>query len=95
MAKSLEKTILHAAGKVDGKAKMWIVAVFNDRKAAQPFAAMLKVHHASGNVDAVRKMDPSVPVSADGKLPVDVKFSASQAPYSPEVADLDDADILG
>jgi len=95
MAKSTQKTILHAAGKVDGKAKIWIVAVFNDEKTAKPYAAMLKLHYTAGNVDAVKGMDPTAPVSQDGKVATDVKFSASQAVYNPEISGLDAEDILG
>ena len=95
MAKSTQKTILHAAGKVDGKVKTWIVAVFNDQNQAKPYAAMLKLHYTAGNADAVKAMDPSAPMSADGKAATDVKFSASLALYCPEISGLDAEDILG
>lgn len=93
--KSLEKTILHATGKVDGKFKSWIVAIFNDVKGAKPYAAMLKLHYAARNADQLKAMDPNAPLAGDGSHPTDVKLSASTAPYTPEVSGLDDNDVLG
>ena len=95
MAKSTQKTILHAAGKVDGKVKTWIVAVFNDASQAKPYAAMLKLHYGTGNIDGVKAMDPTAPAHADGKPATDVKFSASLALYCPEISGLDMEDVLG
>lgn len=93
--KSLEKTILHATGKVDGKAVRWVVAIFNDVKGAKPYAAMLKLHYGARNADALKSMDPNAPLASDGSHPTDVKLSASTAPYTPEISGLDDGDVLG
>lgn len=95
MARSLEKTVLHALGKVDGKSRTWVVGVFNDVKTAKPFAAMLKFHYSAKNTDALKAMDPTAPLATDGTHPTDVKFSASIAPYAPEIAGLDDSDVIG
>lgn len=93
--KSLEKTILHATGKVDGKGRAWIVAIFNDVKQAKPYAAMLKLHYGAKNTEQLKAMDPNAPLGTDGSHPTDVKLSASTAPYTPEVSGLDDNDVLG
>lgn len=93
--KSLEKTILHATGKVDGKGRTWIVAIFNDVKQAKPYAAMLKLHYGAKNTDAIKAMDPNAPLATDGSHPTDVKLSASVAPYTPELSGLDESDVLG
>lgn len=95
MAKSLEKVILHATATLDGKPVTWIVAVFNDLRQAKPFAAMLKMHYAAKNGDAVALMDPNAPVNKAGERATEVKFRASHAPYTPEVAGLDESDVLG
>lgn len=93
--KSVEKTILYATGKVDGKAKTWVVAIFNDLKQAKPYAAMLKLHYAARNTEPLKAMDPNAPLAGDGSHPSDVKLSASTAPYTPEVSGLDDDSVLG
>lgn len=93
--KSTEKTILHATGKVDGKAARWIVAIFNDISQAKPFAAMLKLHYGAKNAEALKAMDPNAPLAGDGSHPTDVKLSASKAPYTPELSGLDESDVLG
>lgn len=95
MAKSLEKVILHATATLDGKTVTWIVAVFNDIKQAKPFAAMLKMHYAAKNSDAVAQMDPNAPTDKAGQHATEVKFRASRAPYTPDVAGLDESDVLG
>ena len=95
MAKSLEKTILHATGNVDGKPVTWIVAVFNDVKQAKPYAAMLRMHYTAKNTVAITGMDPNAPLDKANKHATDVKFRASQAPYTPEITGLDESDVLG
>lgn len=93
--KSVDKYIVTATGKVDGKATLWVAAVFNSIKEAGPWVAMVKLHRAAGSVDNVKAMDAHQPGIDTGKLASDVKYRGAVIQYNPVVNGLDAEEELG
>lgn len=93
--KSIEKVLIMASGKVDGKAKQWVAAVFNDLQSAKPWVALAKLAYASGNADMVKQMDVHAPTTEAHPIATDVKFGATVVQYAPEAPGLDDDFTIG
>lgn len=92
--KSVDKYIIIAQGKIDGKVRVWVAAAFNDVKQAKPWVALLNLARRAGDHETVLAMDVHQPVSVDGKPAENVKYSGSAIQYAPEAAGLsDDAEL--
>jgi hypothetical protein len=93
--KSVEKYVVMAQGKIDGKTRVWVAAVHNSIKDAKPWVALLNLARKSGDHEAVAAMDQHQPATADGGPATDVKYSGSVIQYAPEVPGLSDDTTLG
>ena len=93
--KSIEKFVVNAIGKVDGKSHVWTVAVFNSMKDAKPWVALLSLARKSGDTETVATMDPHAPAVPEGKEITSVKYSGATIQYSPEATGLSDDATLG
>lgn len=93
--KSVEKYVVMAQGRIDGKAHVWIAAVFNSVKEAKPWVALLKLARAANDAATVKTMDVHAPEAPEGKELTAVKYSGSVIQYAPEAAGLDDDALLG
>jgi predicted naringenin-chalcone synthase len=93
--RSTEKAVIIATGKLAGKSRMWVAAVFADVKAATGWVGQLTVAHKTGDAEAVAKMDVHAPKDADGKAPTDVKYSGAVIQYSPDVPGLSPDALFG
>jgi hypothetical protein len=93
--KSVEKFIINAMGKVDGKTHVWTVAVFNSVKDAKPWVALLNLARRTGDVETVKAMDVHAPELPEGKELKDVKYSGATIQYAPEASGLSDDATLG
>jgi len=93
--KSVEKVLIYATGKVDGKAKQWVAACFNSLADAKPWVALAKLAYASGNADMVKAMDVHAPTTEAHPIATDVKYSAAVVQYAPDAPGLDDEMTLG
>lgn len=94
MARSTAKTILFARYTIDKANHQYPVAVFNDLESTKAYATMIKMAHASGNVDHARALDPGTPLDKDGKLHPGIRFSIKEVPYAPQPV-FGDADLFG
>ncbi len=93
-AETVYREILHASGKVDGKAHRWVVGVFSDSARAISHASLLKMAYKVGEVETVKKMDPHSPATAPDAIATDVKFSKTTVQYNPAPPALDEAAVL-
>lgn len=93
--KSIDKFVVNAIGKVDGKSHVWTVAVFNSIKDAKSWVALLNLARKSGDAETVKAMDVHAPVIPDGKELKDVKYSGATIQYAPEASGLSDDATLG
>jgi hypothetical protein len=93
--RSVEKFVVMATGKVEGKVKIWVAAVFPGVAQAKPWVALLNLAHKAADLETVKAMDVHAPIGADGKLPEGVKYTGSVIQYSPDVAALSDDTTLG
>lgn len=93
--KSVEKFVVNAMGKVDGKTHVWTAAVFNSVKDAKPWVALLNLARKSGDAETIAAMDVHAPALAEGKELKDVKYSGATIQYAPEAAGLSDDATLG
>lgn len=94
MARSTDKTVLFCLGKDGSKATQWPVAVFNKPDEARSYATILRLAYRSGDLAAVKSLDPQARYKADGTLLADVKFSTLTLPYAPMPGMPDDDDVL-
>lgn len=88
-AEKVYREVLHATGKVDGKVHKWVVAVFANESRLRSHVAILNMAYKNSDASTIVEMDPHRPVSAEGKLPTDVKFSKNTVVYNPEAPGLD------
>lgn len=93
--KSVEKYVVMAQGKIDGKTRVWVTGVFNSVKDAKPWVAVLNLARKAGDETMVAALDVHQPVSESGKPATDVKYSGSTIQYAPETAALSDDTELG
>lgn len=93
--KSIEKFVVNAMGKVDGKTHVWTAAVFNSMKDAKPWVALLNLARKAGDAETIKAMDVHAPAVPEGKELKDVKYSGATIQYSPEAAGLSDDATLG
>jgi hypothetical protein len=93
--KSIDKFIVNAMGKIDGKTHVWTVAVFNSVKDAKPWVALLNLARKAGDVETVKAMDVHAPAVPEGKELKDVKYSGAVIQYGPEASGLSDDASLG
>lgn len=93
--KSIDKFVVMASGKLAGKTRVWTVAVFNSRKDAQPWVALLSLARKSGDAETVKAMDVHAPEVADGQELTDVKYTGAVIQYGPEATGLSDDATLG
>ena len=84
------REILHASGKVDGKAARWIVGVFTNEKTLKAFAAHLNLARKAGMTDTVAAMDVHAPTPKDGQELTEVKLSRQTVQYNPQAPGLED-----
>jgi hypothetical protein len=93
--KSVEKFIVNAAVKHEGKTHIWTAAVFNSVKDAKPWVALLNLARKSGDAETIKAMDVHVPAALADKDLKDVKYSGATVQYAPEAAGLSDDATLG
>lgn len=93
--KSIEKFVVMASGKVEGKTHLWTVAVFNSVKDAKPWVALLNLARKSADAETIAAMDVHAPAVPEGKELKDVKYSGAVIQYGPEAAGLSDDATLG
>lgn len=88
--KSVEKTLVHAQGKVDGKLRQWIVGCFASEKMANDFVAILRMAYTHTIKDTITKMDVHAPKGEKGELPTEVKFQKGTIQYNPSAPAFDE-----
>lgn len=93
--KSVEKYVVMAQGKIDGKTRVWVAGVFNSIKEAKPWVALLNLARKVEDHATVAQMDRHQPVSETEKPATDVKYTGSVIQYSPEAAGLSDDALIG
>lgn len=93
--KSVDKYVVMAQGKMDGKTVVWIAATFNSVKEARPWVGFLNLARTAGDTTAIAKMDVHQPGIEEGKAATGVKYSGKTVQYAPEVQALDDDITLG
>lgn len=93
--KSIEKFVVMASGKIDNKTHVWTVAVFNGKRDAQPWVALLNVARRAGDTETVKAMDVHAPEVPEGKELSGVKYSGKVVQYGPEATGLSDDAELG
>jgi hypothetical protein len=93
--KSVEKYVVMAQGKIDGKLKIWVAGVFNDVKQAKPWVALLALARKASDHETVASMDVHQPPATNGGHAADVKYSGSVIQYAPEASALSDDTELG
>lgn len=85
--RSTAKAILFSRVTVGKQVKQYPVAVFSDKAGASHYATILHMAHRANDPDAAKKLDPQTPLTDDGKLHTDTRWSVTEVPYQP-VADL-------
>lgn len=85
--RSSSKAILFTRVTVGKRVEQYPVAVFSDKPAATHYATLLHMAHRAGDADAAKKLDPQTPLTDEGKLHSDTKWSVTEVPYQP-TADL-------
>lgn len=90
--RSTEKPVLYVQHKHEGKTAMYPVSVHANRRSATVAKANLSHVIKSGDVAAAQLLAPSLKLTADGKLPTDVKFAILVLPYEPQAAVTESAD---
>lgn len=93
--KSIDKFVVNAMGKLDGKTHVWTAAVFNLRKDAQAWVALLNLARKAGDAETVKTMDVHAPTVPEGKELTAVKYSGATIQYAPEAVGLSDDATLG
>lgn len=93
--KSINKFVVVASGKIDTKTHVWTVAVFNGKKDAQPWVALLNLARRTGDTETVKAMDVHAPEVPEGKELSGVKYAGSVIQYGPEASGLSDDATLG
>lgn len=93
-AETVYREVLHAAGKVDGKAHKWIVGVFANVERLKSHAALLKMAYEGGNAKLIAAMDPHAPTTDASGPATDVKFSKTTTQYNPTAPGLDEDHAL-
>lgn len=93
--KSVDKFVVMATGKLEGKARVWVAAVFNDVRQAKPWVALLNLAHKAGDAETVASMDVHAPLGKDDIRPTEVKYSGAVVQYAPETTALVDDTTLG
>jgi len=91
---SVEKSILFAVGKVDGKVARWPVAAFVDLNALKPYAAALKAAYDGKDAVRVKELDTMSPAKTEGVIATDVKLTAQVIPYNPQLPATENAFTL-
>lgn len=86
----VNREILHATAKLDGKVVRWIVGVFPNENALKSFAAMLRLAYQTGLETHVKAMDVHAPALKDGQALTEVKLSRQTVQYNPQAPGLDD-----
>lgn len=93
--KSIDKFVVMASGKINGKTHVWTAAVFNDIKTAKPWVALVNLARRSADTETVKAMDVHAPEAPEGAELKDVKYSGATIQYAPEVQGLSDDATLG
>lgn len=93
--KSIDKFVVNALGKVDGKTHVWTAAVFNSMKDARTWVALLSLARKAGDAETVAAMDVHAPAVPEGKELTGVKYSGATIQYAPEASGLSDDATLG
>lgn len=83
--KALERSVLFAQHKVNGKDVTYPVSVHSNEKTALAHKSMVSAAHKAGNVQGVMALAPKVKLTDTGKLHDNVKFAVVTLPYNPEV----------
>lgn len=83
MAKALKRAILFTQHKAGQKTVTRPVAVFPNPRAAGAYKALLSTAHKSGDVEAVKALDPTVPLTEAGGLHTGTLFAIHEVPYAP------------
>lgn len=90
----VERHILHASAKLDGKPVRWIVGVFANEGLLRHFAALLKLAYTHGDAVSIKAMDKHAPVLKDGQTLTEVKFNKQAVQYNPTAPALEGEDSL-
>jgi hypothetical protein len=87
--KALERSVLFAQQKIDGKVHTYPLSVHANEKSAKAHKAMLSAAHTAKDVQRVMALAPAVKLTADGKLHDNILFAVKTLPYEPtaEVAE--------
>ena len=93
-AEVVYREVLHAAGKLDGKAHKWIVSVFANEARLRSHHALLNMAYKGGDAETIKKLDPNSPASRTGGTVTEVKFSKETVPYNLEASGPDEAAAL-
>lgn len=84
--KALERSVLFAQQKINGKTETYPLSVHANEKLAAAHKAQVSTAHAKGDVQGVMALSPRVKLSDTGKLHDNIKFAIVTLPYNPEVA---------
>lgn len=82
--KAQTKVVLFARHTAGNKVSQHPVATFGDDKRARQYANALHMAYKGENIEHVKQLDPSAPISEDGKLPSVPKFAVTPLPYDPD-----------
>lgn len=93
-AETVYREVLHAAGKLDGKAHRWVVGVFANESRLRAHVGLLNLAYRSADKDLVKALDPHSPATDATGPATDVKFSKTTVQYNPEAPGLDDPAAL-
>lgn len=93
--KSIDKFVVNAMGKIENKTHVWTAAVFNSRKDATAWVALLNLARKAGDAETVKAMDVHAPEAPEGKELIGVKYSGATIQYAPEASGLSDDATLG
>lgn len=86
--KALERSVLFAQQKINGKTETYPLSVHANEKLAQAHKARVSTAHSKGDVQGVMALAPRVKLSDTGKLHDNIKFAIVTLPYNPEAAEL-------
>lgn len=90
--RSTEKPVLFVQHKHEGKTAMYPVSVHTNDRSAKVAKANLSHVIKSGDAEKAKALAPNLKLTADGKLPTDVKFAIVVLPYEPQAAVTESAD---
>lgn len=85
--RSTSKVILFSRVTVGNKVHQWPVAVFTNVTEAKTYAVLISGAHKNADAALAVKLDSQTRLNEDGTLVPGIKFSLTEAPYAPTLAD--------